>query len=82
MKDFETLKKELSSRRKNIKGFNRDFYKIFTHDMETARKAVEESVRYDFDFSPTTFWKESETHKTWFYRHNGGAYCELLSICE
>ena len=82
MKDYETLKKELSERRKNIKGFNLAFYKIFAHEMEVARQALEESKQFNFDFSVTEFWKNSETHKTWFYRNNGGAYCEILQICE
>lgn len=82
MKDFLTLKKELSERRKNIKGFNQAFYKQFAHDMETCRKALEECERLNINFSVTDFWKQSETHNTYFYKHNSGAYCEMLSICE
>lgn len=82
MKDFLALKKELSERRKNIKGFNQAFYKQFSHDLETARKGLEESERLNKDFSITDFWQHSETHNTYFYKHNGGAYCELLQIIE
>ena len=82
MKDFLTLKKELSERRKNIRGFNKAFYKQFAHDLETSRKALEECEKLNVNFSVTDFWKQSETHNTYFYKHNGGAYCELLQIIE
>ena len=82
MKSYEALKTELSARRKNIKGFNQAFYKQFAHDMETARKAVEEADRLNVKFSVTDFWRQSETHKTYFYQKNSGAYCELLQIIE
>ena len=80
MKDYEILKAELLKRRKNIKGFNKTFYKIFSHDMETAQKGTEEAAKLDKDFSITDFWRESETHKTYFYKNNSAAYCELLEI--
>lgn len=80
MKTYEVLRAELSKRRKNIKGFNRAFYKIFAHDMKTARAGVEESKKLDVDFSVSDFWINSETHKTWFYIHNSAAYCELLQL--
>ncbi len=82
MKSFEVLKQELNARRKNIKGFNKAFYKTFSHDLETARKGLEEARKLDRDFSISDFWNQSETHKTFFYIHNGGAYCELLQILE
>lgn len=82
MKSYEVLKTELSARRKNIKGFNQAFYKQFAHDMETARKAIEEADRLNVKFSVTDFWRQSETHKTWFFNHNSGAYCELLQIID
>ena len=82
MKSYKALKAELSKRRKNIKGFNLEFYKIFSHDMDVCRKALEEASALNVNFSVTEFWKASETHKTYFYRNNGGAYCELLQICE
>ena len=82
MKSYETLKTELSARRKNIKGFDQAFYKQFAHDMETARKGVEEADRLNVKFSVTDFWRQSETHKTWFFNHNSGAYCELLQIID
>ena len=82
MKTYEETKKALQARRHNIRGFNAKFYRIFAHDLETARKGLEEAARLDKDFSITEFWQQSETHKTYFYRHNGGAYCELLQIIE
>ena len=82
MKTYEQLKKELQDRRHNIKGFNRAFYKTFSHDMDIARKGVEEARELGVNFSIGQFWDQSETHKTWFYQYNGGAYCELLSIME
>lgn len=83
MKTYEVLKQELQSRRTNIKGFNKAFYKQFSHDMEVIRRGLEEAKELDIDYpSVTEFWKQSETHKTWFYNHNSGAYCELLQICE
>ena len=82
MKEYTQLKKELAARRKNIRGFSAEFYKTFSHDLETARKGVEEAERLNIDFSVSDFWKGSETHKTYFFNHNSGAYCEMLSICE
>ena len=80
MKTYEQVKKELLERRKNIKGFNKTFYKQFCRDLEVARIGVEESNKLGVPFSVTEYWNTTETHKTWFYIHNGGAYCELLSI--
>lgn len=83
MKSYEVLKQELNARRKNIKGFNKAFYKQFAHDMEVIRKALEETEKLNLETpSITDMWRQSETHKSWFYNHNSGAYCELLSICE
>lgn len=75
MKSYEELKKELQGKRKNIKGFNREFYKIFVDDRKTAEQI------YKNGLSVSDFWKNSKTSKTWFYKNNGGAYCELLSLC-
>lgn len=81
MKSYETIKQELTARR-NAKGFTKAFYKQFVHDMDVIREAVEECNRLNIDISVTDFWRNSETHKSWFYKHNSGAYCEMLQICE
>lgn len=80
MKSYETLKAELSSRRKNIRGFNEAFYNQFVHDLETAQKGVEEAETLNIHFSITDFWNKSETHNTYFYKNNGDAYCEFLEL--
>ena len=80
MKTYDQVKKELLQRRKNIRGFNKAFYKQFCKDLEAAQKALDEAEKNGVDFSVTEFWKTTETHNTWFYIHNGGAYCELLTI--
>ena len=82
MKSYEEIKKELDARRSNTRGLNRAFYEIFSHDMETARAGVAEAAALDVAFSVSDFWEQSETHKTYFYKHNPGAYCEMLKIIE
>lgn len=80
MKTFEEMKKALTEKRQNIKGFNKDFYKIFCKEMETAQKAIEEANENGGNFNITEFWQGSETHKTYFYNNNGACYCALLEI--
>lgn len=82
MKTYEEVKKELAQRRTNTRGLNREFFRIFCHDLNTARAGVDEAAALDVAFSVSDFWKQSETHKTYFYKHNPGAYCELLQIIE
>lgn len=80
MKSYKALKEELKSRRKNTKGFNEAFYKIFMNDLETIKKAIGEAEKLKVNISTTDLWNKSETHKTYFYKNNGGAFCEFLEL--
>lgn len=80
MKSYKALKEELKSRRKNIRGFNEAFYKIFMNDLETIKKAIGEAEKLKVNISITDLWNKSETHNTYFYKCNGGAFCEFLEL--
>lgn len=80
MKTYEECKKELQSRRSNIRGFNETFYNTFKMDYYTIQNALDYAEKCGEKVSCTELWMKSATHKTWFYNHNSGAYCEFLSI--
>ena len=80
MKSYETIKTELKSRRKNIKGYNKQFYNTFKADLGRIQKASEEADRKNERISIAALWKESDTHKSYFYQYNGSAYCEFLEL--
>ena len=78
MKTYEKIKAELSTRCKNTRGFNKAFYTTFCRDINRIR----EIIKNDDMASITALWEGSETHNTYLYKHNSGAYCEFLSIFE
>ena len=80
IKSYDEVKKELQSRRKNIKGFNESFYNTFKMDFYVIQNAVDQADRNNGKISVTELWNKSATHKTYFYKHNSGAYCEFLQI--
>ena len=82
MKPYETVKAELLKRRSNIKGFNKAFYKQFVADYTTCRKIVADAEKENKQVSVTELWNKTETYKSYFYNHNSGAYCELLTLWE
>ena len=67
---WEELGKSVSS----VKYFNRKTFEIIVRDMKTAKDIFKSGGDVQ------EFYRNSETSRTKFYRENGGAYCQLLSI--
>ena len=80
MKDYETIKKELKARCKNIKGFNKEFYKTYCNDLQAIKKEIEKATKENKKVSVTELWILSDTHKTYLYNNNSGVYCAFLEI--
>lgn len=80
MKDYETIKAELQRKTKNIKGFNKSFYKTFCQDLQIIQKELEKAEKENTTISITELWNKSATHETYFYKNNGCAYCLFLEI--
>ena len=75
--DQKVIKEALSKKVSSIRHFDRRTYEVILR----KRKTAEEIAKNGGDVQE--FFRTSETSKTDFYKKNGGAYCELLSLlCE
>ena len=67
-------RRRLAENCESIRGFNKKTFEIIIAD----RKKASELMRLGEYVQG--FYRASATAKTNFYKNNGGAYCELLSI--
>lgn len=78
---YEQIKAELSRRRNRITHFTRKFYQEFCAAQRAAKHTAENGIDLHY-------WKDGvylnhaydPVYESNFYRKNGGAYCEFLSI--
>lgn len=72
--NFKKIKEELKKYVSSVKYLDKKTFEIIVADREAAMKILNEGGDVQ------EFYKNSETSKTKFYKENGGAYCQLLSI--
>lgn len=78
---FETVKKELNSRRENTKYFTKDFYNTYLKALQTGLRIDEEGKDDSYKKGGITLrHRYDEIYTSKFYQLNSGCYCEFLSV--
>ena len=78
---YETVKRELQKRCSNVKHFSKAFYNIYKKSLSETIKNAEKGIDDSYYKGIVKLYHSwDEVYNSKFYRENGCAYCEFLSI--
>lgn len=79
--NYETVKRELQKRCSSVKHFSKAFYTIYRKSLSETLKNAENGIDDSYYKGIVKLYHSwDEVYNSKFYRENGCAYCEFLSI--